>query len=312
MRQVSCLNAPSKRRAMSKPSPSPFFALAGGALIALAVGAPARAEWVIDANGAFVHDSNLTRAASDDAIRADSSIAAMSSLGYVFVPAAGTVAVVDANVSGERYHRYRGLDHVAIGLNGFVRHKLGMGADVPYVIASLAIARDNYRDDLRDSDRIDGFVEAGRRFDPTFDAALGAGFDRRRQRYDAALVPGISGNVFDLDGRSAWVRASYALNDDLELGARVEVRRGDVESTAHRGLAIFTASDAVAEDPAFGESELYAYRLRGTTWSAGLTLSWALSPHASLTGGYTDERTSAAEGLDYRSRVARLTFSYRL
>ena len=50
----------------------------------------------------------------------------------------------------------------------------------------------------------------------------------------------------------------------LQIGGRVSVRRGDVESTTRQNLDIFLASDAIAADPTFG-SDFYAYRLRGTT-----------------------------------------------
>jgi len=297
---------------MTRRSYARHAGLVGVALCALIACGLARADWVVDGDAGLVHDSNLTRAANGDAIRGDYAWTAYGSLGYAFVPASSDTLTLAADIAAERYGRYRALDHVALGVRAFYRHKLGLGSDVPYLAVALAASRDVYRDDPRDSDRADGYVELGRRFDATFDTAIGGGFDRRLQRRSESLVPGISGNVFDLRGRSAWWRTSYALTGDVELGARVSVRRGDVESTAHQSFAIFRASDAIAEDSAFGDDELYAYRLRGTTWTAGATLSWALSSRAAINGGYADERTRAAEGLDYRSRVVRISLSYRL
>jgi hypothetical protein len=294
---------------MTPPAFAVRVSLVGAFLYALAAYGPARAEWLIHSEVGLVHDNNLTRAANADAIRSDHAWTASASAGYVFVPATAGVLTIGAVAAAERYARYRPLDHVAIGLRAFYRHKLALGANVPYVIATAAVARDDYRDELRDSDRADGYVELGRRFDTAFDAAIGAGFDRRDQHRPRPVAPGIPGDVFDLRGNAAWVRASHALADDVEIGARVGVRRGDVESTAHRGQAIFRASDAVAADTAFGNDELFAYRLRATTWSAGATLSWALTPHCAVNAAYLGERTSAAGGIEYRSRIARITLS---
>ena len=269
------------------------------------------AEWIADADVAFVHDSNLTRAADDDAVRGDNLWAAGASAGFVLVPSAAATLTLDVAARSERHVRYTGLDHVDLGARAFYRHKLGLGASVPYVAAALAASRDDYRDDLRDSDRIGGFVEAGRRFDAAADAAIGVGFDRRRQRHGAAVVPGVSGDVFDLRGASAWLRATLAASESLDIAARAGVRRGDVESTAHRGPAIFSVSDAVAVDRAFGESGLFAYRLRGTTWTTTLSASWALSARAAIGADYVDERTRAAAGLAYRSRISGVSLSYR-
>jgi hypothetical protein len=286
--------------------------LVGVLLYALAAHGQARAEWLVDGELGLVHDSNLTRAANADATRADYAWGASASAGYVLVPVGADVLTIGAAAAVERYGRYRPLDHVAIGFHAFYRHKLALGTNVPYVIAAAAFARDDYRDELRDSDRAEGYVELGRRFATALDAAIAVGIDRRNQHRPRPVAPGIPGDVFDLGGSAARARASYALGSDVEVGARIGVRRGDVESTAHRGQAIFRASDAVALDTAFGNDELFAYRLRGTTRSAGATLSWALTPRCAVNAAYLGERTSAAGGIDYTSRIARISVSVRL
>jgi hypothetical protein len=84
-----------------------------------------------------------------------------------------------------------------------------------------------------------------------------------------------------------------------------------VVSTTRQHQEIFLESDAIAADPAFGD-DFFAYRLRGTstTRTVAVTLSWALSDRSSLNFRYADERTSAYEGLDYRGRIAALSFAF--
>jgi hypothetical protein len=151
----------------------------------------------------------------------------------------------------------------------------------------------------------------GQRFSEAFDASVGIVHDRRYARNDRPVVPGISGKVFDVQGKSAFVRAGYALTDQLQVGANFAVRRGGVVSTTRQHLEIFLESDAIAADPAFGD-DFFAYRLRGTstTQTAAITLSWALSDRSSLNLRYADERTSAYDDLDYRGRIATLSFAF--
>jgi hypothetical protein len=123
-------------------------------------------------------------------------------------------------------------------------------------------------------------------------------------------VPGISGKVFDLRGRSAYVRAGYAATDVLQLGAHIEVRRGDVVSSTRRNLEIFEASSAIARDPTFGD-DFFAYRLRGTTETITANASWALDARSSLNLAYAAERTRAYDDLDYRSYRVDFSYAYR-
>jgi hypothetical protein len=140
---------------------------------------------------------------------------------------------------------------------------------------------------------------------------MGLYYERRYDTHGQPVVPGISGRVFDLRGQGAFVRAGYAATNELYLDARADVRRGDVESTSQQSLPIFLASSAIAADPVWGDPNLYAYRLRGTTWSGDLTASYALSGRSSLELEYRYAFTRAAEGLEYTTNTILLTFDYR-
>jgi hypothetical protein len=218
---------------------------------------------------------------------------------------------LDVNALTEAWHRFHGLNRASIGGSASYKHKFGLGYAAPWISLGLAGSHDNYRSAIRDSDSLEARAESGQRFNEAFDASVGAVFDRRYARNDLPVVPGISGRVFDVRGKSAFVRAGYALTEQLQAGANFAVRRGDVVSTTRRHLEIFLESDAIAADPAFGD-DFFAYRLLGTstTRTAAVTLSWALSDRSSLNFRYADERTSAYEGLDYRGRIGALSFAF--
>jgi hypothetical protein len=149
------------------------------------------------------------------------------------------------------------------------------------------------------------------RYSATGDLSAGLVYDRRYDHHGESLVPGIPGTVFDLRGFGGYARAGYAFNDIVYGAVRLGVRRGDVESTAQQSLPIFLVSTAIAADPVFGSDDLFAYRLRATTWSGSTTASFALDSQASLNLTYADERTYAAYGNQYKNRTVTLLLAYR-
>ena len=214
------------------------------------------------------------------------------------------------NARTELYQRFHGLNLLDVGANATYKHKFGLGYAAPWISLGIAAARDDYRGDIRDGRRLDIRAEIGKRFTPEFDASFGGRYDRRYGRNDEPVVPGISGNVFDLRGESVYARAGYAITDSVLLGAELSVRRGDVVATTRPDFDIFVVSDAIAADPTFGP-DFFAYRLRGTTDTAKLSASWALDERSSLNVVYVEERTDAAGGIYYRSHSANLVYAWR-
>ena len=286
------------------------LAMAAAAL-QLTVAQHVHAERIFDADAGVVHDSNLTRAQNAADIRPDAAATAAASLGEFHAPTGNDGLTFAAFMRGESYRRYHSLDNLVLGVRAHARHKFGVGSDAPWLALSLLASHDEYRDTLRDSNRVEVRAEAGRRFTRTLDGAAGIVFDRRYDSHGESLVPGIPGNVFDLRGFGGYARAGYSITDTLYLGANIAVRRGDVESTAQQSLQIFIVSSAIAADPVFGSNDLYAYRLRGTTWTASASASLALDDRSSLNLEYSDERTYAAYGNQYRSRIVRFVYAFR-
>jgi len=272
---------------------------------------PASAEWLLDADLRAVFDSNLTRAPSGPDVRPDWAATFDASAGQFFALTGDDGLTIALDARGAAYHRYKGLNVAAIGGSVVYRHKFGLGWGAPWVALATSGSYDDYRTDLRTGARFDLRVEVGQRFSESFDAVAGVAYDRRFAPYGEPVVPGISGKAFELTGQSAYFRLGYAINDAWLVGVNGSIRRGDVESTSQESLPVFLASSAIAEDPAFNEDELYAYRLRGTTSTLGATLSWALSERSSLNLHYRYELTRSPYDLEYRSYNAGLAFAYR-
>lgn len=271
----------------------------------------ARAEWIVDIGAGAAYNSNLTRAQNPQDRRPDRALTFAASVARHETLTGYDGITFGIDLRGEVYDRYRGLDFIGIGASATYRRKFGLGTMAPYGVLAASVSHDDFRVDVRDSNRLDLRAELGRRFSESLDFGTGLAYDRRHARTNVPIVPGISGAIFDLRGYGAFVRADYALDDRWLIGGRFAVRRGDVESTSQRSRAVFLASDAIADDPAFNDPLLFGYRLRGTTRSVGGTLSYAMSDRAVIDVAYVDERTRAAQNLYYRSRIANATFTYR-
>lgn len=280
-----------------------------GILLVLA-SAPLRAEWLFDADAGAFYDDNLGRASAPADIRAGSAATLALAARWFTSPTEFDGLSVGAAAGGEAYDRYHGLNNVwAVG-TALYRHKFGVGLAAPWVLCEFAAGYYDYDFNVRTGARFALRAEAGKRFSEIFDAEIGVFYDRRYGPFGEPDIPGISGKAFNLRGQGVYLRAGYAATENLLLSARLAVRRGDVVSTSAETDQIISAATAIAEDPTFGD-ELYDYRLRGTTRTTVVTVSWALNERSSLNLSYTGETTNVMAGLDYRSNAASLTYSYR-
>ncbi|MEP6997255.1 MAG: hypothetical protein ABI900_06375 [Betaproteobacteria bacterium] len=276
----------------------------------LCLAAPTRAEWFYDVRAGGLYDDNLTRAQQAADVRGDGAATVGAAAGWFYAPSGADGITLTLEANSEAYARFHGLNLISIGAGAAYRHKFGLGSMAPWASVVLTAARDDYRGDIRDSERLEARLEVGKRLTEQFDVSLGVAADRRLARNDRPIVPGISGKAFDLRGQSAFARATYDITERLQVGARISVRRGDVESTTRQNLDIFLASDAIAADPTFG-SDFYAYRLRGTTGSARASLSWALSDRSSFNLSYAVTRTASYDDLEYLSRIGTIVLAFR-
>ncbi|HEX6793084.1 MAG TPA: hypothetical protein VF304_04460 [Casimicrobiaceae bacterium] len=258
----------------------------------------------------YAYDDNLTLASDAADRRGDSLLAAGGYLGQFFVPSRDDTVSVSAGVHATGYARFALLDETSLEASGTWRRKLGLGYAAPWIALRADASHDDYRDDIRDSDRVEIALVAGTRLSERFDVSGGISHDRRLARNAAPVVPGISGALYDVAGDSLFVRGGYAPTPKLLFDASLRARRGDVVATTPEGLTIFVASNAIAADPAFG-SDRYGYRLRGTTTSASLAMSYAIDERSAVNVEFTYASTSAAAGLDYRESIVSASWVLR-
>ncbi|HET7362653.1 MAG TPA: hypothetical protein VFJ70_03675 [Burkholderiales bacterium] len=281
--------------------------------MALALSCTAHAQWAPQYEAGYLYDTNLSRAqTSEDQIK-DSALVARAALARAFPIADYADASVGLDARLTRYTKSHGASFVALGGSAGVRRKLGLGLTAPWIALEGTASYEDAREDIRDGTRYLLSATVGKRFTPELDASAGYAYDRRVQREEYAedAVPGYSGKPFSLQGRSWFARVNYALGERAGLIGAAALRHGDVVSSTRRNFAIFTGSNAIAEDPAFGP-DFIAYRLSGastSTFTGGI--SWSLASRTALEATLTKDDTTVAGGLDYRAVIFSLTLIHR-
>lgn len=277
-------------------------------LLLLALGASrVAADAILDVQAGILYDSNLSRAQLAHDIKADTALQAALAWGR-FVPLAGGFSVrATLDTAGEVYTRYSGLDNLSLGGSVGLRHKFGLGAFAPWLSASGAAARLDYRSALRDGWRYEAGVATGKRLTEAWDLGLDFRYTHRTADQRRSVVPGFSGAVFDLQSHQLSVHSDHTLTEHVSLLAGYDYRRGDIASTTLRNFTVFTNSDAIAPDTAFGD-ETVGYRIHGVTRAWRLGLSYALGPSNSLNLRAERWTSRASGGLDYTNTLAGATY----
>ena len=278
--------------------------------LVLAAGPLGAVERAFDAGADTAYDTNVTRGQLADDIRADGYVAGHGGATLRWPFDDGSAASVGATLRAAQYVRFPRLSMLAAEASAAWQRKLGLGLTAPWIAASALLAHESYRESVRDSDRLALTLRMGKRFSERLDATLGYAYDRRYAHHDEPVVPGISGAVWDLAGHTGYVRAGYTLTDRWQVEAGYAYRRGDVVSTTHRNLAVFLASDAIAESHAFGPG-FFDYRLPGTTQTGDAALSYALGDRSSLDFAYAYAFTRAAHGFEYQTHLITASWVYR-
>lgn len=273
--------------------------------------APALGQWQADFEAAALYDGNVPRAQLASDIVHDFAVTGRAGIGRSFP----TDQLGDLGVSFDaralRYVRYEGASVLSLGATAGYRRKLGIGLTAPRTGVEATYAWENSPEAVRDGQRIAATAFLGKRFDERLEASIGFTYDRREQRDAAPVVPGIAGDPFSLQSRTAFARGSFAFGEHATFLASAAVRNGDVVSSTRRNAQIFTQSAAIALDPAFGPDYI-AYRLTGArTTSFGVGVGYELSRRASLEALFTADDTSARGGLDYDRRTVSVSWAYR-
>ena len=272
----------------------------------------ARAEEVYSVEGGVFHDNNLSRALAASDIVGDTALNLAASGGHRFAPGDRDALTLTADLLAAGFARFHGMNRAGVGATATWSRKFGLGAFAPWARVSASADAERYGENVRNGQRANVALRAGRRFSEGLELSGGGSFERYRADNVTAVVPGVSGDAFSLEGRTLFARADYALSERWTAFAAVADRRGDVTASTRLNAQIFEYSNAIARDPAFG-GDYIAYRLSGaTTWDFLAGASLALGDQTSVNLAVTRALTYASGGIEYQSTLvnASLLFTY--
>jgi len=285
-------------------------AVLGGALLGSVVPVLA-AEWHFVAEPAAIYDDNVTHGDDSSDIRDDEIAVASVSSGRVFAITGADLITATAELKSAQYLRFGRLGYFDLGPAVSYRHKFGLGVLAPWLALSASVQRrDFYRSRMRDGYAGMVQVAAGRRLSERLDAGLGAAYDWRISKSGTPLDEGLPSTVFNLKGLNLFAKAAYQLTDRVQIDARLNVRRGDVESGTRSEDLAYGGVRAIAPDPAF-DDDFYAYRLLGTTVATVAELSWAAGDRSSFSLSGSRDRTFSSGGSSYDGGWLRVSYQYR-
>ncbi|GMR18317.1 MAG: hypothetical protein BMS9Abin33_0724 [Gammaproteobacteria bacterium] len=279
---------------------------------------PANAEWVewiADAELGVQRNNNISQSFFESDKKSDSVFLPSVALGRYYQLMDTTRLSLTANSWVRTHKTYDRLNSITSGITVGVRHKFGIGPEVPWIRADAYAGYRDVRDDVRDGMQYTMSLRMGKRFTPRLDGSLGYVYSLRDGGNGEPTMKnamfGISTEVFDQENQTLLLETNFLITRDVLLTAGYSYLYGDFDSfcSAANFDAVWAVEDvkAVAVDNVF---DGFVYRIRGTRTISSLNLSYALSGHASLNLGYLYQSVKG-DVLGYNSSIAQTTFMYR-
>ena len=217
------------------------------------------------------YDDNVSRARKDDKLY--DAFGALNLGASVPWQLSGTSRLVfSANVGGEQFERYFGLDRLYANFQGELQYRKSGQFSAPIWGVFVRHGEDWYDSDLRDGYRTSAGLSVRK---PVTDKLFffGAlGYNQRDGR----------SKVFDTKEVSLRANLDYSLSRRQTLYFGLEGRDGDLVSTARANLAYIDIADALIQDDVFTDTTRYSYRFKAYTGIATLGYNLALGEHAAL------------------------------
>ena len=168
-----------------------------------------------------------------------------------------------------------------------MRHKLGIGREVPWLRAEASAALLDFRGDLRDSNLYAFSLQSGKRLHERADAILAYSYEYR----DGYASP----STFDHHSHTGSIDLNFLLTENTLLGLEYSLCDGDIEATCSEPscMRIWDVARARQPDNAYGTG-WWVYRIEATTHAYGINLSYAFGGgHYTLNFGYNREYGNA-------------------
>jgi hypothetical protein len=299
-----------QRHALGHASAATLGAYAAFVVLA-AIPLAAHGDWTLGAEAGVRHDDNVGNAQFSPDIVADTLYVARLSIARLFPLDDGYTVTVGGDLGGESYLKLTGLNNVSLDATLALKKKWGLGALAPWARAAVSVERLSYDDSYRNAWDYRATLASGRRFDERWNFWADYTYENRAASPQEEEVPGLSGDAYSQVSHSLGINLEYSLMESAYLAVALLGRQGDVVSTTlEPNATAYSASTALADDPAFGPNA-YAYTLPGTTFGFRVGLSVSPTVHSLLGCGFERFETHADGGNEYAKSIAEVTWNYR-
>lgn len=237
-------------------------------------------EWIVDAGISYNHTENINNAFVEADERDDSIITSAFTFGRVYQLAVLTRATLSVELSYDYHDDIANLNHLSTGGVISIKHKFGIGRAMPWIQATAAASRLDYRGDLWDSNLYTLKLSSGKRLHDRVDATVIYTYEFR----DGDTSP----STFDHNSQTGAVGLNFLLTEKALLGVKYSIRGGDIAAVC--SPKSFARIQDIAKDVQFDdtfEKGWCLYRIDATTQTFGINLSYAFfGGHSSLNLGY--------------------------
>lgn len=254
-----------------------------------------------DAELAYRHDNNLSRAESGRDTVSDNAIDLGTTLSWNRLLTPNSGLRLSGGLRLTEQARNSELSHMDIGAGLRYRIQPVAGYTAPWIELGASYDQQFYRDSgIRDGDRWVTDAILGKRITDRIGGRIGANWEWRHAD---------DGEVFEWQRRRLFASMDYKLGLDSTLYFTLTRVWGDQVFTATPAAAFRQVAKAIADDPAFGARR--AYRMGAVASEVELGLNLPLNSVQTLDVGVRYFNADADGGHTYDSTELRISWLYR-
>lgn len=255
----------------------------------------------VDAELAYRHDNNLSRAESARDIFSDDAVDFGMTLTWSQLLTANSGLRLSGGLRLTEQARHEALNHMNISAGLRYRIQPVAGYTAPWIELGTGYEQQRYRDsEIRDGGVWSGDALVGKRFTDRIGGRVGLSWERRHAD---------ESEVFEWQRRHLFASVDYKLGFDSTMYFNLSRDWGDQVFTATPAPTFRRVAKAIVNDPAFGARR--AYRMSAVANTAELGLNLPLNAANTLDLGVRHFTADADGGHRYENTELRLSWLYR-
>ncbi len=237
-------------------------------------------EWIVDTGISFNHKENINNAFIKSDEKDDNIITPAFTFGRIYQLADFTRAALTTELMYDSHQDFTDLSHLSAGAAVSVKHKFGIGREIPWIQTAASASILDFQGDRWDSNLYALNLLLGKRLHDRVDATLSYKYEIR----DGKTSP----PTLDQKSHTGAVGMNLLLTDKMLLSLKYSMRRGDIAAVCSPNS--FALIQDLANDVQFDntfESGWCLYRIDAVTQAYGANLSYAFfGGHYSSSLGY--------------------------